>query len=308
MAAIDAITDLLDVGDHVVAADDLYGGTHRLFSTITERHGVTVSAVDATDPEAFEGAMTDATKLVFVESPTNPTMRIVDLERVARAAHDRGALMVVDNTFLTPILQRPLELGADLVVHSTTKYLNGHSDGLGGVVVTRDAELGERLHTIQNSVGAIMGPFDAFLALRGLKTLAVRMQAHESNGRALAQRLSAHTVVEGVRYPGLDDHPQHELAAGQQAGFGAMIAFELASVEHARAFCDALELFILAESLGGVESLVCHPATMTHASVPEDERRRLGIGDGMTRLSVGIEDIEDLEEDLRRGLTAASQV
>ena len=306
LASIDALTDLLEPGDHLVAADNLYGGTYRLFTTITERHAVEVSFVRASDPEAFRRAVRDTTKIVFVETPTNPLMQLADIPTIAAIAHGAGALMVVDNTFLTPVLQRPMELGADVVVHSTTKYLNGHSDGVGGLLVTREPELGVRLHTIQNSAGAIMSPFEAFLVHRGLKTLAVRMAAHEANGRSLAAFLAARDDLETVHYPGLASHPQHDLATRQQRGYGAMIAFDLGSLDRARAFCDALEVFILAESLGGVESLVCHPATMTHAAVPPDERLRIGITDGLVRLSVGIEDVTDLEADVARGLQAAS--
>jgi len=308
LAAIDAITDLLEPGDHMVAADNLYGGTYRLFTSITKRHGIDVTFVSATDPEAYATACTDRTRLVFVETPTNPLMQLVDLSAVTEIAHRHGALMVVDNTFLTPILQRPLEFGADLVVHSTTKYLNGHSDGVGGMIVARDTDLGERLHTVQNNAGAILGPFDAYLVLRGVKTLAIRMAVHESNGRSLAGYLAADKRVARVHYPGLASHPQHALARAQQSGFGGMIAFDIGSLDRARAFCDAVEVFTLAESLGGVESLVCHPATMTHASVPAEERERLGIGDDMIRLSVGIEDAGDLEADLSRGLDAAGRV
>ncbi len=306
LAAIDAVTDLLEVGDHVVAADNLYGGTYRLLTTISERHGLEVSFVAASDSNAFARACGERTRLLFVETPTNPLMQLVDLAAVSETARRSGALLVVDNTFLTPVLQRPLELGADLVVHSTTKYLNGHSDGVGGVLVARDPALGERLHTVQNNVGAVMGPFDAYLVLRGLKTLAVRMAAHEANGQSLAAFLDASRLVERVFYPGLPGHPQHELALRQQRGFGGMVAFDLGSVERARAFCEAVEIFTLAESLGGVESLVCHPATMTHAAVPSEVRAHLGIGNGMVRLSVGIEDIDDLEADVTRGLQAAA--
>jgi cystathionine beta-lyase/cystathionine gamma-synthase len=235
-------------------------------------------------------------------------MHIVDLAAVGAIADERGALMVVDNTFLTPVLQRPFDFGADLVVHSTTKYLNGHSDGVGGIVVAREGALGERLHTVQNNVGAIIGPFDAYLVVRGLKTLAVRMGVHEANARSLAGFLLSRSEISRVLYPGLATHPQHELARRQQTGFGGMISFDLGSVERAAAFCDAVEVFTLAESLGGVESLVCHPATMTHAAVPPDERERLGISDGMVRLSVGIEDVADLEADLAQALAAASNV
>ncbi len=305
MAAIDSVTDLLAPGDHIVAADNLYGGTYRLLTTITDKHGIEVSFADASDPAALAAACTPATRIVFVETPTNPLMRLVDLRAAGEIARSRGAWLVVDNTFLSPILQRPFELGADVVVHSTTKYLNGHSDAVGGVVTARDAVVAARLRTVQNSAGAIMGPFDAFLVLRGIRTLAVRMAAHEANGRRLAAFLRGRPDVDAVFYPGLADHPQHELAKRQQTGFGAMIAFELGSPQRARAFCDAVRVFTLAESLGGVESLVCHPATMTHASVPPEERRRLGIGEGLVRLSVGIEDGDDLEADLVQALAAA---
>jgi cystathionine beta-lyase/cystathionine gamma-synthase len=308
LAAVDAITDLLEPGDHMVAADNLYGGTYRLFSTTTKRHGIEVSFVNATDSSAFAESCSDRTRVIFVETPTNPMMQIADLTAVAGIARECGALMVVDNTFLTPVLQRPIELGADLVLHSTTKYLNGHSDGVGGIIVARDAELGEKLHTVQNNVGAILGPFDAYLVLRGLKTLAVRMAVHEANGRSLASFLVARKDVRAVHYPGLANHPQHALARAQQGGFGGMISFDLGSLDRARGFCNGVEVFTLAESLGGVESLVCHPATMTHAAVPPEERKRLGIGDGLVRLSVGIEDASDLENDLVKGLDAANEV
>jgi cystathionine beta-lyase/cystathionine gamma-synthase len=306
LAAIDAVTDLLDPGDHVVAADNLYGGTYRLFTTITRRHGIEVSFVRADDPGAFASAATERTRMIFVETPTNPMMHIVDLASVAGTARRFDALLVVDNTFLTPILQRPFDLGADLVVHSTTKYLNGHSDGVGGIVVARDAGLAERLHAVQNNVGAILGPFDAYLALRGLRTLAVRMGVHEANARNLAGFLLARKDVAKVLYPGLATHPQHDLARRQQSGFGGMISFDLGSLDRARAFCDGVTVFTLAESLGGVESLVCHPASMTHASVPADQRAKLGITDGLVRLSVGIEDVADLEADLARALDASA--
>ncbi len=308
LAAIDAVTDLFEPGDHMVVADNLYGGTYRLFTTTTMRHGLEVSFVDSADPAAFAAACTDRTRMVFVETPSNPLMHVVDLAAVGATAREHGALMVVDNTFLTPVLQRPFQFGADLVVHSTTKYLNGHSDGVGGVVVAREAEFGQRLHTVQNNVGAILGPFDAYLVLRGLKTLAVRMGVHEANARNLAGFLLSRREISRVLYPGLANHPQHALARRQQSGFGGMISFDLGSIEKAAAFCNSVEIFTLAESLGGVESLVCHPATMTHASVPAEERQRLGIGDGMIRLSVGIEDAADLEDDLSRALDAAAKV
>jgi cystathionine beta-lyase/cystathionine gamma-synthase len=305
MAAIDAVTDLLAPGGWIVAGDNLYGGSYRLLSTITERHGLQVAFVDARDPSAIASACARGTGMVFIETPTNPLMRVVDLERAAGVAHARNALLVVDNTFLSPLLQRPFGHGADLVVHSTTKYLNGHSDSVGGVVVAREAAVAARMREIQNSAGAIMSPFEAFLVLRGIRTLEVRMAAHERNGRRLAAFLAGRTDVRAVHYPGLASHPQHELAARQQAGFGGMIALDLGDRDRARRFCDALEVFTLAESLGGVESLVCHPATMTHASVPPAERERLGIGEGLLRLSVGIEDGDDLEADLSQALASA---
>lgn len=302
MAAIDALTDLLAPKDHILAAHNLYGGTYRLFTTVTSRHGVEVSFADVSDLAALEASFRPNTKMLFLESPTNPLMAIVDLAEASRLAHERGVLVVVDNTFLSPVLQKPLELGADVVVHSTTKYLNGHSDAVGGVVVVKDPTLGQELHRIQNSAGAIMGPFDAFLVLRGIRTLALRMAAHEEGGRAVAQFLAQHPKVLRVFYPGLASHPQHELAQRQQRGFGAMVAFDVGSLEKAKAVCDALRIFTLAESLGGVESLISHPATMTHASVPKEERERLGITDGLLRLSVGVEDPEDLLADLERAL------
>jgi len=305
LAAIDAITDLLETGDHIVASDNLYGGTYRLLETITARHGVATTFADTSKVKELAAACTPRTRLILIETPTNPLMRLVDIAAAAEVARSRKALLAVDNTFLTPVFQRPLELGADLVVHSTTKYLNGHSDAVGGVVVTRDEELGERIHTVQNNAGAIMGPFDAYLVLRGLRTLAVRMAAHEANGRALANALSRRDDIRHVLYPGLPDHPQHALASQQQGGFGAMISFDLGTLDRARGFCNAVRVFLLAESLGGVESLVCHPATMTHAAVPPAERARLGIGDGLLRLSVGIEAIEDLRADLDQALDAA---
>ncbi len=302
MAAIDALTDLLAPGDHILASHNLYGGTYRLFTTVTARHGVEVDFVDATDPQVLAESFRPTTRMLFLESPTNPLMNVVDLGAASRLAHARGVLVVVDNTFLSPILQKPLELGADVVVHSTTKYLNGHSDAVGGVVVTKTAELGVELHRIQNSAGAVMGPFDAYLVLRGLRTLAVRMAAHEEGGRAVAAFLEQHPKVGRVFYPGLASHPQHELAKKQQKGFGAMVAFDVGSLQAAATVCNKVKLFTLAESLGGVESFISHPATMTHASVPREERERLGITDGLLRLSVGIEDPRDLVADLELAL------
>lgn len=305
IAAIDSLTDLLQPGDHILAAHNLYGGTYRLFTTVTAKHGVNTTFVDPTDLRTFASALTPKTKMVFLESPTNPLMAVVDLETTCALAHKANALVVVDNTFLSPVLQQPLKMGADVVVHSTTKYLNGHSDAVGGVVILKDPELGRELHRIQNSAGAIMGPFDAFLVLRGLRTLALRMAAHEEGGRAVAQFLAAHPKIKRVYYPGLPSHPQHELAKRQQRGFGAMVAFETGSGEAARSVVNALRIFTLAESLGGVESLVSHPATMTHASVPREEREKLGITEGLLRLSVGVEDPQDLIADLAQALELA---
>lgn len=305
MAATATLLELLDSGDHVVAMDDLYGGSFRLFERVRRRSaGLDFSFVDLTDPAAFEAAITPKTRMVWVETPTNPMLKIVDLAAISAIARKRGLLMVVDNTFASPILQRPLEHGADIVMHSATKYLNGHSDMVGGMVVVGDnADLAEQLAFLQNSVGAVQGPFDSFLALRGLKTLHLRMRAHCENAQALAEWLETHPAIEKVIYPGLQSHPHHALAARQMDGFGGMLSICLkGGYEAAKRFCERTELFTLAESLGGVESLVNHPAVMTHASVPEENRARLGIGDNLVRLSVGVETLVDLESDLGRGL------
>lgn len=308
MAATDAVLRLLDAGDHVVATDDLYGGTFRLFDKVLRRGGLAFTYVNPEDgPDALAAACTDRTKLIWVETPTNPTLKICDIAGAADVARRQGALLAVDNTFMTPCLQRPLELGADIAVHSTTKYLNGHSDVVGGAIATNDDDLRERLHFLQNAAGAVPSPMDSFLVLRGLKTLPLRMQRHEDSARALAAHLEASPQVERVIYPGLDSHPQRALAERQQRGFGGMLSFEVRGGERAaRAFLSALELFACAESLGGVESLIEHPAIMTHASVPAERRRELGIGDGFLRLSVGVEDLGDLRADLERGLAAAA--
>lgn len=305
MAATATLLELLDSGDHVVAMDDLYGGSFRLFERVRRRSaGLDFSFVDLTDPAAFEAAITAKTKMVWVETPTNPMLKIVDLAAISATAKKRGLLMVVDNTFASPILQRPLEHGADIVMHSATKYINGHSDMVGGmVVVGDDAGLAEQLAFLQNSVGAVQGPFDSFLALRGLKTLHLRMRAHCENAQALAEWLETHPAIEKVIYPGLKSHPHHALAARQMDGFGGMLSICLkGGFEAAKRFCERTELFTLAESLGGVESLVNHPAVMTHASVPEENRARLGIGDNLVRLSVGVEQISDLRSDLEAAL------
>lgn len=301
LAATSTILELLDSGSHVVCMDDVYGGTFRLFERVRRRSaGLDFSFVDLTDPVAFEAAIKPNTRMVWVETPTNPMLKIVDLKAVSAIAKKHGLLMVADNTFASPILQRPLEHGADIVMHSATKYLNGHSDMVGGIAVVGDnAELAEQMAFLQNSVGAVQGPFDSFLALRGLKTLHLRMQAHCANAQALAEWLRTHPAIEQVIYPGLKDHPQHALAARQMDGFGGIVSIRVkGGFEGAKRFCERTHLFTLAESLGGVESLVNHPAVMTHASVPVERRTVLGIHDDLVRLSVGVESLEDLRYDL----------
>lgn len=305
MAATSTLLELLDSGDHVVAMDDLYGGTYRLFERVRRRSaGLDFSFVDLADPGAFEAAITPKTRMVWIETPTNPMLKIVDIAAVAEIARRRGLWVVVDNTFASPIVQQPLALGAHMVVHSATKYLNGHSDMVGGIVVVGDdEELAGQMAFLQNSIGAVQGPFDSFLALRGVKTLALRMKAHCESALALAQWLETQSGVEKVIYPGLDSHPQKALAERQMQGFGGIVSVVLeGGFESAKRFCERTQLFTLAESLGGVESLVNHPAVMTHASVPADRRARLGMSDGLVRLSVGIEDVEDLRDDLRQAL------
>jgi len=304
MAATSTVLELLDSGDHVVAMDDLYGGSYRLFERVRRRSaGLDFSFADLTDLAAFEAAITPKTRMVWIETPTNPMLKIVDIAAVAEIARKRGLLVVVDNTFASPVLQRPLQLGAHLAVHSATKYLNGHSDMVGGMAVAGDDELGERMAFLQNSVGAVQGPFDSFLALRGLKTLPLRMKAHCDNALALAQWLETHPAVEKVIYPGLASHPQHALAARQMQGSGGIVSIVLkGGFEAAKRFCERTELFTLAESLGGVESLVNHPAVMTHASVPVERRERLGISGALVRLSVGVECVDDLQRDIEAAL------
>jgi cystathionine gamma-lyase/cystathionine beta-lyase/cystathionine gamma-lyase/homocysteine desulfhydrase len=304
MAAIGAIATMLKSGDHVVVSDNTYGGTFRLFDKVLTRYQLSFSYVDTSKLDEVERAMTPATRMLFVETPTNPVMRITDLRAAADLAHHHNARLVVDNTFASPYIQRPIEFGADLVTHSTTKYLNGHSDSIGGVVIAvRDDDI-DWLRFIQNAEGAILSPFDSWLVLRGTKTLALRMQQHSASGLALAEYLHAHPKVKHVYYPGLPSHPQYELAARQMRGFGGMLAFELGSLEAARRLLNAVRLHALAESLGGVETLISHPATMTHASVPPERRAAIGITDGMVRISAGIEDIDDLKEDLAQALDA----
>ena len=307
LAATSTLLELLDSGDHVVAMDDLYGGSYRLFERVRRRSaGLDFSFVDMTDPARFEAAIKPKTKLVWIETPTNPLLKIVDIAAIAAIAKQRGLLVAVDNTFASPALQRPLEHGADLVMHSATKYLNGHSDMVGGMLVVGDnAELAEQLAFLQNSVGAVQGPFDSFLALRGLKTLHLRMQAHCGNAQALAEWLQSHPAIEDVIYPGLAAHPHHALAKRQMDGFGGMLSVRVkGGLDAAKRFCERLELFTLAESLGGVESLVNHPAIMTHASIPPARRAELGIGDELVRLSVGIETLDDLRADIDHALAA----
>ena len=300
MAATATILELIDSGSHVIAMDDLYGGTRRLFHDVRERSAnLEFSFVDLCDAEAAEAALQDNTCMIWIESPSNPLLRIVDLAAITKLAERRDLLIVVDNTFATPCLQRPLEFGCDIVMHSATKFLNGHSDMIGGIAITADTKLGERLAYLQNSIGAVAGPFDSFLALRGLKTLDVRMERHCRSAQAIAEWLEKDSRVESVIYPGLASHPQHELAKRQMDGFGGIVTFFIkGDVETARRFLERCEIFALAESLGGVESLVEHPAIMTHASVPEKERATLGISDQMIRLSVGIEALDDLIAEL----------
>jgi cystathionine beta-lyase/cystathionine gamma-synthase len=302
MAAIGALATMLKSGDHVVVSDNTYGGTFRLFDKVLTRYQLSFSYVDTSRLDEVERAFTPATRMLFVETPTNPIMRLTDLTAAAATARRRNVRLVVDNTYASPYVQRPIECGADLVVHSTTKYLNGHSDSVGGIVIAvRDDDI-EWLRFVQNAEGAILGPFDSWLVLRGTKTLPLRMMQHNANGLALAQFLETHPKVRRVYYPGLASHPQHDLAVRQMRGFGGMLAFDLGSLEAARLLLNGVRLLALAESLGGVETLISHPATMTHASVPADRREALGITEGLVRISAGIEDVEDLQEDLSQAL------
>ncbi|MFQ5670809.1 MAG: trans-sulfuration enzyme family protein [Acidobacteriota bacterium] len=305
MAAITAVMMLLKSGDHVITSENLYGGTHRLFVNILERFGLQFSFVDTTRIERVEEAVREETRLIYVETPTNPMMGITDLAAIAAVTREHGLISVCDNTFMSPFLQRPLAHGIDMVVHSTTKFINGHSDSIGGAVIVTRPEHAESLSFTQNSAGAILGPFDSFLVLRGVKTLALRMERHDANGRKLAAHIAAHPGVKRTYYPGLPDHPGHAVACRQMDGFGSMISFDLGSLRAARAFLNAVRVHALAESLGGVESLACHPATMTHAAVPPSQREKMGLTDGLVRISVGIEDIDDLLEDVDRALAAA---
>lgn len=301
-AALDTVTKLFSAGDHIVSGEGVYGGTYRFFTRVAARLGLEFTFVDSDDLDQIRDAMRPNTRMVHVETPTNPMMRLTDLAAAAEIAHGAGALLSVDNTFASPYNQRPLELGADLVIHSATKYLNGHSDVVNGIVVVRDEELHERLRFLQNAAGAVPGPWDCWLVLRGTKTLHLRMRAHNENGQRIAEWLEAHSAVERVHYPGLPSHPQHELARRQMSGFTGMISVEMGSAERARALVENVSIFALAESLGGVESLIGHPASMTHASVPAERRQRMGLSEGLVRLSCGVEDAEDLIEDLDRAL------
>jgi cystathionine beta-lyase/cystathionine gamma-synthase len=302
MAAIDATLRLVKAGEHVIVSDNTYGGTARLFNKVLANYNIEFDFVDTSDPLNVEAAIKQNTKMVFLETPTNPVMIVTDLKAVSEIAHRVGARVVCDNTFMSPYLQRPLEFGVDIVVHSTTKYLNGHSDGVGGVVVLNDEQDANWIGFVQNSVGAILSPFDSWLVLRGTKTLALRMEQHDKSGRAIAAFLEEHPKVHKVYYPGSVSHPQHALARRQQRGFGGMVALDVGSLEAAKIVLESVKLCTLAESLGGVETLISHPATMTHASVDLEKRERLGITDGLVRISVGIEDTDDIIADIDQAL------
>jgi len=303
MAAITALFHLLKSGDHVILSQNVYGGTYRVATQLLDRYGLEFEFVDTTDVRVIERAVRPSTKMVFVETPTNPTMEITDIRAAARIARRHRLLSVVDNTFATPYFQQPLRFGVDAVLHSATKYLNGHSDMIGGVIVTSDEVLKDRLRFVQKSVGGVLSPFDSWLCLRGTKTLAVRMERHNENGMQVAKFLSKHPAVKRVNYPGLPSHPQYALAKRQMKGFGAMISFDVGSLTAVKRLLKRVRLCSLAESLGGVETLISHPATMTHASIPKEEREARGITEGLVRISVGIEDVEDIIEDLKRALS-----
>ena len=306
MAAIDATLRLVKSGEHVIVSDNTYGGTARLFKRILSNYGIEFDFVDTSEVANVEAAVKDNTRMIFVETPTNPVMIVTDLKAVSEVAHAVGVRVVCDNTFMSPYLQRPLDFGVDIVVHSTTKFLNGHSDGVGGAVVLNDEEDANWIGFVQNSAGAILSPFDSWLVLRGTKTLALRMEQHDKAGRAVAAFLEDHPKVQKIYYPGSPSHPQHELARRQQKGFGSMVSFDVGSLAAARAVLESVKLCTLAESLGGVETLICHPATMTHASVAPEVRERLGITDGLVRISVGIEDTDDIISDLDQALNAVT--
>jgi cystathionine beta-lyase/cystathionine gamma-synthase len=304
MAAITALVTMFRSGDHVICGENVYGGTPRLFNQIITRYGIEFSYVDTSDPEKVRQAIRPATKLVHIETPTNPIMTLTDIRAVADVCHEKGVELAVDNTFMSPYFQRPIELGADIVMHSTTKFLNGHSDGLGGVLVGTKPEHKENFAFIQKCTGGILSPFECWMILRGVKTLAVRMRQHEESGRKVAAYLAGHKKISKVFYPGLPSHPQHELAKKQMSGFGALISFETGSLEDANAMLKRVKVCTLGESLGGVETLISHPATMTHAAIGAEARAKLGITDGLVRISVGIEDVDDLLADLDQALEA----
>jgi len=305
MAGIDCVVRTLSAGDHVICGSNVYGGTYRLFERVVSRQGLSFSHVDTSDVAAVREALRPTTKLIHLETPTNPMMSLTDIAAVAEVSRAAGTRLVVDNTFMSPVLQRPMELGADVVVHSTTKFLNGHSDSIGGVVVTNDEAFDKELGFIQNSAGAVMSPFEAWLVLRGTKTLVARMRQHEESGRQVAEHIAGHRKVKRTYYPGLASHPQRALAERQMKGFGSMVSFEVGdSVDQARRFLKALRLCAVAESLGGVETLISHPATMTHGSIPAERRLALGITPGLVRISVGLEDVEDVIADLELGFAA----
>ena len=308
LSAITSIVQLFSSGDHMIFTNNVYGGTYRLLYTIIKKYNIEQSWVDTSALDQVVSAIKDNTKLIFIESPTNPMMTLSDIKAICDVAHKKNILVAVDNTFMSPYFQRPIELGADLVVHSTTKYLNGHSDVIGGVIISKDQDLGEKLHYIQMSVGAVPGPFDCWLTQRSIKTLHLRMPRHNENGMKIAKFLQGSNKINSIYYPGLEDHPQHELAKKQQLdpdgnpGFGAMISIDLGSFKNASIFCKHLNIFTLAESLGGVESLICHPGKMTHASLTPEKRKEMGISEGLLRLSIGIEDVNDLIDDLNNAL------
>jgi cystathionine beta-lyase/cystathionine gamma-synthase len=308
LSAITSIIQLFSSGDHMIFTDNVYGGTFRLLDTIMKKYNIEQSWVDTSSIDQVASAIKDNTKLIFIESPTNPMMTLSDIKAICNIAHKKNILVAVDNTFMSPYFQRPIEFGADLVVHSTTKYLNGHSDVIGGVVISKDKDLGEQLHYIQMSVGAVPSPFDCWLTQRSIKTLHLRMPRHNENGIKISKFLESSNKIKSIYYPGLANHPQHEIAKAQQLdpdgnpGFGAMISIDLGSLENASTFCKHLNIFTLAESLGGVESLICHPGKMTHASITAEKRKELGISDGLLRLSIGVEDAGDLIDDLDNAL------
>ena len=308
LAAISSIVQLFESGDHFIFTENVYGGTFRLMDEIIKKFNIEQSWVDTSISDNVEAAIKPNTKLIFVESPTNPMMHLSDISKICEIAHQHDIIVAVDNTFMSPYFQRPLDLGADIVMHSTTKYLNGHSDVIGGIAVTNNNKIAEQLHFLQMSVGAVPGPFDCWLTQRSLKTLHIRMQRHDENGRAIAKYLNESDKIDKVYYPGLSHHPHHELAKKQQLdpdgnfGFGAMLSIDLVTLDKASSFVENLDIFILAESLGGVESLICHPAKMTHASISSDKRAELGISDGLLRLSIGIEHVDDLIQDIDNAL------